>query len=354
MKDVELRAQLMRLGMPAPKADEVTRQLRDIIHPVAATAAAKMRDHQLALEQYAAYGDAGLSGYEIDELSGLFKSIKKAAKKVVGVVKKVALPVAAAVAAPFTGGASLAVLATTGAVAAGSTLIASGAQKKIQRKQDAANNATVAAQIQPGMLVRDAGGGQYRVASVSPSQISLVVGNGTTSMSPVSFAQKYTVIGMAPAVQQAPGSPVASVQPVKRDLMSRRFSSPKTPPQQVMNDPAVPPVVAAVESSQTENLSEKIGKYRRVKVPKPLAEIGSQVATQAVQQGYPADPASLISAMLANQGTNMVSPAARDVVSQVAAQGIEQTPAGPSALPSWALPVGAGALVLVMATRKRA
>jgi hypothetical protein len=265
MKDVELRAQLVRLGMPATTADNMTRQLRDVIHPVAATAAAKMRDHQNALEQYAAYGDAGLSGYEVDELSGLFKSIKKGVKKVGKVVKKVALPVAAAVAAPFTGGASLAVLATTGAVAAGTTLINARSQKKANKKLTAALS-----------------------------------------------------------------------------------SAPKTPPASIMNDPSVP-------QRQTGNLSERMGKYRHVKVPKPLAEAGTQVAAQALQQGYPADAAALISAMMANQGASMSSPAALDVVRQVAAEGVEQTSAGPSALPKWALPVGLGAgLLLLFVMRKRA
>lgn len=247
MKDTELRARLLQLGMTPAKADEFTRQIRDVLQPVATVAAARMAEHLGALEQFKRYGDAGLSGYEIEGVSGLLKSIKKVAKGVVKVAKKVAAPIAAVAFAPVTGGASIA---------------AYGAVKAAKIGKKASDNA-VKAQLQ-----------------IAAPQIA----------------------------EQAKVLPVTG-------------SAPKTRPKLVKRS---------------------------------VAQAGAQVAAQAVQQGLPADPAALMQALLANQGASMVSPAAQSVVREAAAQGVEQTAAGPSALPSWALPVGiaAAGLLLVLGRKK--
>ena len=306
MKDIELRAKLIRLGMPAAKADEVTRQIRDVIHPVAAVAAAKMRDHQLGMEQYAAYGDAGLSGYEQDGVSGLLKSVKKGLKKVAGVVAKAA-PVLAIVPGVGTA-AALAVGATAGIVKGKS----SGAQyMKSGKAVGGVNYNTMTA----GQLQSEAARLQTMIAAGKDKK--------DASRKLANVQGLLNSAGMAAVVPESPLQ-----------------SSPKTPPAQNM-----PP----------ETLSEKIGRQRRVKVPKPLANTAGQIAAQALEQNYPADTTALITAMLQNQGTGMASAQARDVVAQVAEQGVEQTDAGPSALPKWALPAaGAAVLLLIMSRRKRA
>ncbi len=255
MKDTTLRARLLKIGMSPPRANEVTRQLRDVLHPVAVTAAVKMADHREALGAYMQAGAAGLSGYETDELSGLLKSIKKVAKKAVKVVKKVALPVAALVAAPMTGGAS---------VAAYGAIKSASVNKKSSKAANAANIAMTNAAI-TGTPIPDAG------------------------------------------------------------------SSPKTPPQELLT-----------------NVSKRLGRDGRARVPKPIADMSGKVAAEAVQQGYPSDPAALLQALLANQGTNMVSPAAQGIVQDVAAQGVQQTAEGPSALPVWALPAAGIAVAALL------
>lgn len=77
-----------------------------------------------------------LSGDGLGEVDGLFSSIKKVVKK----VAPIALPIAGVVAAPFTGGASLAV------AAAGTTALQVAARKKAQKKAGKEQEAIMVAQ----------------------------------------------------------------------------------------------------------------------------------------------------------------------------------------------------------------
>jgi hypothetical protein len=66
--------------------------------------------------------------------------------------------------------------------------------------------------------------------------------------------------------------------------------------------------------------------------------------------------AGILQTLLSNAGqANMVSPEARQIVADVAAQGVQQTPQGPSNLPAWVFPasIGAGALLLGVMFLKR-
>jgi hypothetical protein len=65
--------------------------------------------------------------------------------------------------------------------------------------------------------------------------------------------------------------------------------------------------------------------------------------------------AGILQSLLSRQGTNMVSPESQQILSDVAAEGVEATPAGPSKLPGWVIPagIGVGGLLLFMAMRKR-
>jgi hypothetical protein len=49
-----------------------------------------------------------------------------------------------------------------------------------------------------------------------------------------------------------------------------------------------------------------------------------------------------------NSGVNLTSPAAQNVLAQVATTGVQSTPAGPSSLPTWAIPVGFGVAGLLL------
>lgn len=90
-------------------------------------------------------------------------------------------------------------------------------------------------------------------------------------------------------------------------------------------------------------------------VAPPIAQAADAVVSQAIAQNAPTDTASLLTQLLSNQGTNMVSQPAQQLMNDVAQQGIVPTAAGPSSLPPWALPagIGAAALLVFMATRKK-
>jgi hypothetical protein len=194
MKDTELRARLIKLGMQPTAADNVTREIRDRTLPVAAVAALKVAQHR---------GRHGMAGYGDEQLAGLLKKVKKAVKKVVKVAGKAAAVVA----------------------------------------------------------------------------------------------------------------------------------------------PVIP--IAAVAAGAAHLLTKKKKKQAAIAVPAPVAQQATVVAQQAVAENYPADPAQLMMAMLANQGTNMVSPPAQQLMQDVVSQGVEQTPAGPSPLPPWLIPAGVGVAALV-------
>lgn len=101
MTEAQLKARLVALGMNASQAGSLAQEIRRKILPVALLASERIQQHRDAMN--------GLAGYEYDELSGLFKKIKKAVKKVAKPISKAAaivapvLPVAAVVA----GGAAL-------------------------------------------------------------------------------------------------------------------------------------------------------------------------------------------------------------------------------------------------------
>lgn len=198
MKDTELRARLIKLGMPPLRADNMTREIRDRTLPVAAVAALKVAQHR---------GRHGMAGYGDEQMAGLLKKVKKAVKKTVkGAIK-------------ITG----------------------------------------------------------KVAGV-----------------------------------------VAPVIPV-----------------------------AAVAAGAAALLTKKKKAQPAIAVPAPVAQQAETVARQAVEENYPADPAQLMMAMLAAQGSNMVSAPAQQLMQDVVTQGVEQTPAGPSPLPPWLIPAGIGVVALV-------
>jgi hypothetical protein len=64
--------------------------------------------------------------------------------------------------------------------------------------------------------------------------------------------------------------------------------------------------------------------------------------------------AALMQQMLSAQGANLTSPAATQLLADIAANGVAATPAGPSSLPDWLIPVGiAGAVLLAFLALKK-
>lgn len=108
------------------------------------------------------------------------------------------------------------------------------------------------------------------------------------------------------------------------------------------------PVIAAaaipVQAVQTANISSV------------ASSSGVTPASTAPLTPVQDSTAALLTPMLANEGANMVSPAAQQVVADVAANGVQQTPYGPpssfdlSSIPWWAWALGAGGAVY-LATR---
>lgn len=102
-----------------------------------------------------------------------------------------------------------------------------------------------------------------------------------------------------------------------------------------------------------QNLSADIKRKKRVKVPPDVSRASDAVARGLVTSGTdatgPADIAALMASMVGGGGGGgMSSPAGQSILQDVAQEGIEATPEGPKALPSWAIPVGAGVGVLAL------
>lgn len=309
MKDTELRARLLRLGMTPDMADRTTALIRDKVHPVAAVAEYKMRDHLAGMSMLEGMGLAGLDpedavaaldeyGYVVDGTSGLLKKVKKVAKKVVKTVGKAAavvapvLPVAAVVA----GGVALATKSKGGGV---------DASMRSSKKT-----------------------GKVPYTSMSPDQLA---------------AEKARV-----AAEIARGKDVKqnSKNLANLDILISNAQAAAQPPA-----PAVPAISDVSSSVAPANAKRS----KKVRIPKTVDKAAGAVAAEAVQNGYPADTAALMQAMMAQQGTNMTSPQAQGVLQDVAAQGVEPTTAGPSSLPSWAIPaaIAAFGLAIVLPRKSR-
>lgn len=301
MKDTELRSRLLALGMPEDDADDVTRDIRDRLHPVAAIAVARARDHETALGLYAAYGDAGLEGYEVDQLSGLLKSIKKVGKTALKTVGK-----AASVIAP--------IMPIAAVVAIGASVVTKGkkgpatASAALQKKQKEQADHTA-------WMAKNAGGKATKASEV--------------------------------AKQQRLASEVASLQAQVNAEQGISVS------EQIATQPyaAVPTGVAQTGTGIARTMIK--GNVRPAMVTR-AADGGLQIAATNLPPAA-SETAGLLQTLLAQQGTSLMSPQAQSILSDVATEGVQQTAAGPPSIPKWAVPVGIGAaaLGLLLFMRKR-
>jgi len=91
-------------------------------------------------------------------------------------------------------------------------------------------------------------------------------------------------------------------------------------------------------------------------VPPPIVQAATQIAPSVIPAATPTDTtAAVMTTALASDGTNMVSPAAQQLVTDVAAEGVQQTPYGPPTLGSELLLPAAligGALLLYLVLSK--
>lgn len=99
---------------------------------------------------------------------------------------------------------------------------------------------------------------------------------------------------------------------------------------------------------QQKQLSASLAAGGTVAVPTPVTYEAEGLARGIAATGGSVMTTDIMRAMLAEQGIGMNSPQAQQLLSEVAAQGVESTPEGPSALPSWVVPVGAAVAVALL------
>jgi hypothetical protein len=299
MKDTELQSRLIKLGMPRDQASRTTAQIRDRIHPVAAVAAVQLRE-AVAINSHLA--GLGLSGMDIDDgtlgaLGGnLFKKIGQSLKKVVKTVAKVA----AVIPGPW--------MIPAMAITAGAA---------VYDKKQAGKKAIAKAATASGMTTKD-----YKLAvaaenAASKANAAMLKAN---AMPPGKKKDKALAAAAKLAAKAATAATKAGV------TLSAQVAAGTT---------VVPPAVAASAAD--------------------VVAASLQAATASGGAGaVSTTPADFMQDQLAAQGMNFNSPAAQGVLNDVAAEGVEQTPAGPPA--DWIKPalIGAAALgALYLLTRKR-
>ena len=118
----------------------------------------------------------------------------------------------------------------------------------------------------------------------------------------------------------------------------------------------------AIASGTVPTLNNATGGVANVTAPATLNTDAPGASgpgqTTAISQSMPATQAltpqqdttaALLQQMLAAQGANMVSPSATQLLADIAANGVEASPQGPSSLPTWVVPVGIAAVIGVIA-----
>jgi Sec-independent protein translocase protein TatA len=301
MKDTELRGRLIKLGMSPKRANAVAANIRDRIHPVAVVASNQLRD---AVAINAQLNGLGYTGDDInDDMLGslegnIFKKLGKALKKVVKSVAKVAAVIPGPWQLP-------AAAITVGAA--------------VRDKKKASKKAIAAAAAESGMTPA-----QYklRLAADNAASKANAAALKAASLPPGKKKTKAEAAAAKLAAKAAAAAAKAGIT---------------TSTQVAQGATVVPAPIAAEAADVTASMLQNV------------AESGA--GGGAVAQ----TPYDFMQSQLAAQGMNFNSPAAQDVLQDVAAQGVEATPGGPSALPPWVLPaaIGVAALGAVMLLGKK-
>lgn len=300
MKDTELQARLIKLGMPADQAARTTAQIRDRLHPVAVVASKQMREAVAINQKLAGLGYIGeISDETLGSLEGgTLSKIGKALKKVVKQVSKVAavipgpwmLPAAAATAGFAARDKKKATKKAIAAAAAASNMT-----PKEYKLRLAADNADAKAKA-----------AALKAAALPPGKKKTKAEKAAAKLA-AKAAKAATKAGISLSEQVAAGAPAV--------------------PTAVVNEAAN---VAA-------------------------ASLQSAVSSGGGAAAVSTTPVDFMQDQLSAQGMNFSSPAAQGVLQDVAAEGVQATPEGPSPLPPWVLPVGAAVAIgaLLMMSRKR-
>jgi hypothetical protein len=92
----------------------------------------------------------------------------------------------------------------------------------------------------------------------------------------------------------------------------------------------------------------------QISMPVPLANADMTTGTAVILQPETSaltpvqdTTAALLQQLISQQGANLTSPNATQLLADIAANGVSATPAGPSSMPSWLLPVGLAAAALL-------
>jgi hypothetical protein len=419
MRDTELQSRLQIIGMTPAKAREVTRMIRDELHPTAAVAATMVRRAD----------SAGLSGLgKIDAArSG---SMIASGAKIGSVVPGIGTAIGAAV----------------GALA---SLVGINKGTKPQRRARGQQVLSELARLPPDYQGRQV---EYGQKSEPTSGFILLIQavhyagwqpdwrdiwtNNPGNMNRFSELIIENAKTAARAVVNAPVNAPLSIKlntymdNMRSREMSFNFINPGYQSPQQFAQMVIGPIVAAMLGNmKTRNqggpaaaafpqfqtvaalladkvysevapasISTQVAQAPVANVPAPIVQDALNIANQITQanitptvvapvvptvaspnMGIPVTPiplapttgfsaantnlppaqdmtAGILQTLLSTAGqANMVSPEARQIVADVAAQGVQQTPQGPSKLPAWVVPasIGAGALLLGVMFLKR-
>ncbi|MHB8414597.1 MAG: hypothetical protein ACYDB1_04320 [Acidiferrobacteraceae bacterium] len=397
MKDIELYGRLKALGMPPARAWRLTAQIRDDLHPVAAVAAAKLRGAGGRVPRGTSFsGLAGTTGAGIQYAqmaskvggvasgaiaSGFGIASGAAAGSVVPIVGTVIGAALGFVVGKFFGPAKLGQASVTW-----NDMVAHG---YLQTTRGAGFDERYFAEAMKGVMDEgnDIWGGcgpdrhknpdcffgplaqVIRAAYVSGA----VPVTATTQQVWQSVVLPWLASGANGLVNwqvltHQPGQPAgntlqmllieAATDRYINGLPITRADMPEYQGQGYTDhEPAINSVLAQAPAVPT--MSSAVATQPNAMVSTPVVASGSALA-QAVAPSYTGGAAapqsgvsaSLLSQLLAQQGIGMSSPAAQQVVGQVASQGVTQTAYGPpagsgSGLPSWVVPAGIAGVVAV-------
>jgi hypothetical protein len=291
--------------MSPPKAARVAADIRDRIHPVSAVAAAQLREAVQIHSQL--QGLAGLG--DLDGMGNILKNIGNNLRKVGKTVAKVA----SVIPGPW----QIPAIAVTAAATAAHAKNLKGKALKL-------------AAAQSGMSTKD-----YNAAVKAQKK-----------------EEKATIKTQKAADKVAKKTAKAEAKAAKKAGVSVS--------QQVAagGSIAVPDAIASEAADVAVNALETVAagmSKKDIRKAKRAAKKAGMVPPIAGGD-VPTDPAAFMQDMLANQGMNFSSGAAQGVLQDVAAQGVEETAEGPSALPSWAIPAGIAAAVVgvaLLASKRR-
>jgi len=413
MKDTELYTRLCQLGMPQEKAWPLTAKIRDVLHPVAAVAAAKLHAKAAGLGSLGASANSGnavLAAVGVTGTGGASGAVKGAAT-------------GAGIGTTIFPGLGTAIGAAVGAIVGGLLHFGTGAQRLATATQIIQGLTSQPPPLSAGRTVTlqtitecygalVSTGNFFGYVKPSPANSPSDIQNEFNSMmktiaglvqlmnaNPIGATVTYSATGFngisfsltfvnpgtantATVLQTAviPAMKAWLTQMGRVDIanVGNDFARPivqlvfglmtdyvigqnPPPPAQLSTQlatssapVAVPPAVASQATqvaASTAQSTPPVSQATAVTGSPPVAT-GSGAPLTPVQD----TTAALLAQILANQQANMVTPQAQQVVADVAAEGVQPTAAGPaSSLQEFLLPglIAGAALLVVLAMKKK-